>query len=109
MDAPAVLSMAVKLSVAGLWHLGTVTAACLASAGHNVTGFDADADVVRRLQADGQPPIFEPGLHELIDRGRCDGRLRFVSNPQTAMQQAEIVCIALDTRIDQDDHADVEA
>ena len=101
--------MTVRISVAGLWHLGSVTAACLASAGHDVTGFDVDLDVVRRLQTDGQPPIFEPGLPELVDSGRRDGHLRFSSDPQDAVRQSEIVWIAWDTPVDQDDHADVDA
>jgi UDPglucose 6-dehydrogenase len=108
MDAPAVLSVTVKLSVAGLWHLGSVTAACLASAGHDVTGFDPDVDVVRRLN-DGQPPIFEPGLPELIAGSYRDGRLRFSSDPREAMHQSEVVWIAWDTPVDRDDRADVDA
>jgi UDPglucose 6-dehydrogenase len=108
MDAPAVLSVTVKLSVAGLWHLGSVTAACLASAGHDVTGFDPDVDVVRRL-SDGQPPIFEPGLPELIAQSQREGRLRFSSDPREAMHESEVVWIAWDTPVDRDDRADVEA
>ena len=101
--------MTVRLSVAGLWHLGSVTAACLASAGHDVTGFDGDVETVRRLQDDGQPPIFEPGLHELVENGRRDGRLRFSSDAADAVRQSEIVWIAWDTPVDQDDRADVDA
>jgi UDPglucose 6-dehydrogenase len=101
--------MAMKLSVAGLWHLGSVTAACLASAGHDVTGFDVDGDVVRRLQTDGQPPIFEPGLRELVDSGRREGRLRFSSDPRDAARHSDVVWIAWDTPVDGDDRADVEA
>jgi len=99
----------VKLSVAGLWHLGSVTAACLASAGHDVTGFDVDGDVVRRLQTDGRPPIFEPGLRELVDSGRREGRLRFSSDPRDAVRQSDVVWIAWDTPVDRNDRADAEA
>ena len=49
-----------KVGVAGLWHLGSVTAACLAEAGSKVVGLD-DAAIVAELQA-GRPPIAEPGL-----------------------------------------------
>jgi UDPglucose 6-dehydrogenase len=100
--------VAVKLSVAGLWHLGSVTAACVASAGHDVTGFDPDVDVVRRL-TNGQPPVFEPGLPELIAQSYREGRLRFSSDPREAMHQSEVVWIAWDTPVDRDDRADVDA
>ena len=50
-----------KVAVLGLWHLGSVTAACLASAGHVVRAFDPDA-AHRRGAGGGQPPVAEPGL-----------------------------------------------
>lgn len=55
-----------RVCVAGLWHLGTVTAACLASADHDVTGLDFDEAVVSRLAA-GTPPLLEPWLEELYE------------------------------------------
>jgi UDPglucose 6-dehydrogenase len=97
----------VKVCVVGLWHLGTVIAACLASGGHDVVGLDFDADTVRNLKA-GEPPIFEPGLEDLIKRGLREGRLRFTSDVVDALRDAEIVWIAYDTPVDDDDRADVE-
>ena len=47
-----------RVCVCGLWHLGTVLAACLASAGHDVTGYDENVDELRR----GKLPVQEPGL-----------------------------------------------
>ena len=61
-----------KACVLGLWHLGTVTSACLASGGHDVTGLDFDADVVVSLAA-GKPPLFEPGLKDLVNAGLASG------------------------------------
>src|ERR1700761_8574219 len=52
-----------KVAVLGLWHLGTVTAACVAGAGIPTIGIDDDADVVTRL-GNGEPPLYEPGLAE---------------------------------------------
>ena len=54
-----------KVCVQGLWHLGTVTASALASVGHEVTGLDDSPRVIAGLQQ-GEPPVFEPGLGELI-------------------------------------------
>lgn len=96
-----------KVCVAGLWHLGTVTAACLASGGHDVTGWDANGETIARL-ARNEPPVFEPGLAELVTRGVAEGRLRFTTDAAEALRDAEIVWVAYDTPVDDDDNADVE-
>jgi UDPglucose 6-dehydrogenase len=91
----------------GLWHLGTVTAACLASVGHTVTGLDFDPAVIRDLEQ-GKPPLFEPGLADLVQHGLADKRLRFTTDLAAAVQGAQIVWVAYDTPVDADDNADVE-
>jgi len=96
-----------KVCVMGLWHLGSVTAACLASVGHQVTGFDFNERVISNLRK-GQPPLFEPGLEDLIKTGLADGRLRFTADPEQAFQSAEIVWVTYDTPVDEEDHADVD-
>ena len=93
--------------VLGLWHLGTVTAACLAQAGHNVTGIDFDEETVDRLQQ-GVPPIFEPGLEELVRQGLSGGQLSFTTDLPAAVKGAPVVWVAYDTPVDDDDKADVE-
>jgi UDPglucose 6-dehydrogenase len=94
------------VAVAGLWHLGSVTAASLAAAGHSVSGIDFDADVVRGLR-DGRAPLFEPGLDDLITAGAKAGRLTF-SGDAADVSAADVVWITYDTPVDQDDRADVE-
>jgi UDPglucose 6-dehydrogenase len=94
-----------KVCVVGLWHLGTVTAGCLAAAGLDVTGLDDDASVIDAL-TQGRPPLFEPGLEELLNSGLASGRLRFTTDPRAAAG-ADIVWIAFDTPVDDDDRADV--
>src|SRR5262249_27058574 len=69
------------VAVAGLWHLGTVTAACLASRDIVTIGYDPDAETVRKLQA-GEPPLFEPGLAELVRAGLDRKTLRFTNSPE---------------------------
>jgi len=95
-----------KVCVVGLWHLGTVTAACLASAGHEVVGLDFDSETVRKLQA-GQPPLYEPGLKELVQQGIAQGRLRFCSEVTDALPASEVVWVTYDTPVDEEDRADV--
>src|SRR5579859_3672245 len=67
-----------NIGVLGLWHLGTVTAAGLATLGHRVVGLDFDESRVANLNK-GVTPVFEPGLAELITRGLSSGNLRFSS------------------------------
>jgi UDPglucose 6-dehydrogenase len=95
----------VKVCVQGLWHLGTVTAACLARAGHDVTGLDDDGDALRALSA-GVPPVFEPGLEALIKTGLAAGCLCFTPDPAAALRDADVLWVAFDTPIDEQDHAD---
>ena len=69
-----------KVAVLGLWHLGTVTAACVAGAGIAVVGIDDDAQTIAKL-ANGEPPLYEPGLAELVGEGLASGRLAFATDP----------------------------
>jgi UDPglucose 6-dehydrogenase len=87
-----------RICVCGLWHLGTVIAACLAAAGHDVTGFDENVEALGR----GELPVQEPGLAELIRA------VRFTSDREV-LRSADVVWIAWDTPVDDDDRADVEA
>lgn len=96
-----------NVCVAGLWHLGSVTAACLAGAGHNVIGYDEIA--VTEALAAGRAPVSEPGLHDLIRQTAADGRLRFTSDPAEALKTASVLWVTWDTPVDDDDRADVEA
>ena len=90
----------------GLWHLGCVTAASLAQEHFQVWGLDSNSDVIQNLK-DGKPPIFEPGLTESIAEGLRSGGLRFTSDYGEALGDADVVWIAFDTPVDEDDHADV--
>jgi UDPglucose 6-dehydrogenase len=95
-----------KLVVQGLWHLGCVTAACCAKAGHNVTGLTEDAAEAARLNA-GTLPIHEPGLAELFAAGLASGKLRFTADTSEALNDAELCWVAYDTPVDNEDRADV--
>jgi UDPglucose 6-dehydrogenase len=96
-----------RVCVMGLWHLGTVTAACLASVGHEVVGLDLDPATVTGLQA-GRPPVFEPGLAELVNKGVSEGCLRFTTDVASAVDGADVIWVAYDTPVDDEDRADVD-
>lgn len=88
-----------KVGVVGLFHLGCVTAACLANAGHDVVAFDPSAEVINNLKK-GNAPIYEPGLDALLPKVKFTADLQDLSN-------ADIVWITYDTPVDENDIADV--
>lgn len=94
-----------KVVVLGLWHLGTVTAACTAAAGISTVGVDDDTAVIDGL-AKGEPPLFEPGLAELLANGLAAKTLSFTTD-KTAIRNADVVWVCHDTPVDDEDRADV--
>lgn len=96
-----------KICVFGLWHLGTVTAACLANAGFQVVGLDFDQETINSLQRGGAP-IHEPGLNELISANLLKGKLEFSTDPEVALAGVDVLWVAFDTPVDNEDRADDE-
>ncbi len=94
-----------KIVVGGLWHLGCVTAACMAEH-YDVVAYDPDGGVVEGLRR-GEPPIFEPGLTELLDDGVRRARLAFTDVPAAAAE-ADVLWMAYDTPVDDHDTPDVD-
>ncbi len=97
-----------KVAVLGLWHLGSVTAACLARAGHDVTGWDPDAAAIAAL-AQGRPPVAEPGLDAIVRDELASTRLAFTTEIAAAVAGADVVWLTCDTPVDDEDRADVES
>lgn len=96
-----------RVCVQGLWHLGSVTAACLASVGHEVVGLDFDQEVIASL-SEGKAPLFEPDLDPLIVEGVFSGRLRFTSDMISACKDADILWVTFDTPVNDNDEADID-
>lgn len=94
-----------KICVYGLHHLGSVTAACLAEAGFTTIGLD-ETIIIESLKK-GLPPIYEPGLAELITAGLNSGKLSFTADAKTALTDLNILWICFDTPVNDDDQADV--
>jgi UDPglucose 6-dehydrogenase len=94
-----------RIGVVGLWHLGSVTAACLGSH-FEVIGYDSDAKIVSAL-SEGRPPLFEPGLEDLVRAGLASGNLRFTARAEE-LGAAEIIWVTHDTPVDDDDRAIVD-
>ena len=84
------------VTVIGCGYVGLVTATCLASIGHAVRGVEKDPRKLKALQ-DGQCPIFEPGLHELMREHYASGQLQFTDDVAAAIRDAEVVYLAVGT------------
>lgn len=95
-----------RIVVYGLWHLGCVTAACLAQSGQQVIGLDLDEQVIANLQR-GQPPLHEPGLAELIAADLANGQLLFTTDATAALHEADVLWVTCDTPVNEQDEADV--
>jgi len=95
-----------KLAVVGTGYVGLVTGSCLAELGHNVTCVDIDATKIGELN-NGVVSIFEPGLTDLVERGRRAGRLRFTTDLGEAMPGSSAVFIAVGTPSDSSGRADL--
>ncbi|QFZ16099.1 UDP-glucose dehydrogenase family protein [Saccharothrix syringae] len=97
-----------RIAVVGTGYVGLTTGACLASLGHRVECADVDALKVNRLRA-GQVDILEPGLAELVARGRATGGLTFVEGARGAVADAEVVFLCLPTPMGAGGAADLGA
>lgn len=95
-----------KIAVTGLWHLGLVTAACLAKAGYEVTAYDADENLIANLNQ-AKTPIMEPGLDELLAAGISGKQLTYTSQLESLKNQ-DIVWVTYDTPVNDKDEADVQ-
>jgi len=96
-----------KVCVQGLWHLGSVTAACIASLGNKVVGLDFDKNIIQEL-AKGNAPIFEQGLNDLIQLGLINNNLKFTDQIIDAVSDIDVLWITYDTPVDEEDVANVE-
>ncbi|MDN5865158.1 MAG: nucleotide sugar dehydrogenase [Gammaproteobacteria bacterium] len=85
-----------KISVYGLGYVGSVSAAKLAEAGHDVVGVDVNRDKIDTINH-GEAPIIEPGLAQLIRKGVTSGRLRATSSSEEAVADSDVALICVGT------------
>jgi len=85
-----------RITVVGTGYVGLVTGVCLADTGNQVVCCDIDAGKVARLR-EGQSPIFEPGLSDLLASGLTSGRLRFTTDLGEGVRHAQVLFIAIGT------------
>ncbi|WP_208607681.1 UDP-glucose dehydrogenase family protein [Paenibacillus pectinilyticus] len=90
----------------GTGYVGLVHGAVLSSYGFQVTCMDVDVDKIKHLQ-DGNSPIYEPGLEELLRHSLRDGLLTFTTSPQQVIQESDVIFIAVGTPAKEDGGADL--
>jgi UDPglucose 6-dehydrogenase len=83
-----------QISIIGCGHVGLVTGGCLAAIGHRVSAVDRDAGRIRPLE-EGRLPVYEPHLHELIQRSRAAGLLTFANEPTAALYAADAIFLCI--------------
>ncbi|MBI1209040.1 MAG: nucleotide sugar dehydrogenase [Azospirillum sp.] len=96
-----------RVAMIGTGYVGLVSGACFSEFGVTVVCVDKDAAKIERLRQ-GQIPIYEPGLDELVHKNVEAGRLSFSENLSEAVGQADAVFIAVGTPSRRGDgHADL--
>lgn len=96
-----------RVAMIGTGYVGLVSGACFADFGHVVTCVDKDASKIERLKQ-GEIPIFEPGLDDLVAQNVSAGRLHFTTEAKDAIADADAVFIAVGTPSRRGDgHADL--
>jgi GDP-mannose 6-dehydrogenase len=85
-----------RIAVFGLGYVGTVTAAGLASRGHEVCGVDVDAVKVNQIRS-GRSPVVEPGIDELIAGAVVSGNLTATTDPVVALDRADVSLLCVGT------------
>ena len=94
------------IGVVGVGYVGLTTGACLAHIGHTVVCGDVDAEKIDRLR-NGEIPIVEEGLTEIVSDGISTGRLEFVVGATEVAERSDIVFLCVPTPQDDDGSADL--
>ena len=96
-----------KVTIVGTGYVGLVSGACLAEVGNHVLCLDLDPAKIRILE-NGDIPIHEPGLIDIVRRNIAAGRLGFTTDIDRAVAHACIQFIAVGTPPDEDGSADLQ-
>jgi UDPglucose 6-dehydrogenase len=96
-----------NIAIVGTGYVGLVSGTCFAEMGVNVTCVDVNEQKIQAL-LNGQIPIYEPGLDEMVLRNHKEGRLNFTTDLSTCLDKVDIVFSAVGTPPDEDGSADLK-
>ena len=96
-----------NITVVGTGYVGLVTATCLAETGNHIVCVDIDEAKIAKMK-NGEVPIYEPHLDVLFERNIKQGRLQFTTKLEDAVNDAEIIFLALPTPPGEDGSADLK-
>ena len=96
-----------NIAIVGTGYVGLVSGTCFAETGVNVTCIDVDAQKIERLQ-NGDIPIYEPGLEDMVKKNVKAGRLKFSTDLAAVLNEQDIVFSAVGTPPDEDGSADLK-
>ncbi len=96
-----------KLTVVGTGYVGLVTGACFAEMGNDVLCVDVDAAKIAKLRQ-GELPIYEPGLGDVVQRNVEGGRLHFSTDVAEGVRFGTMIFIAVGTPPGEDGSADMQ-
>jgi UDPglucose 6-dehydrogenase len=96
-----------NITVIGTGYVGLVSGTCLAEVGNHVLCIDIDQSKIDMLD-NGEIPIYEPGLEELVKKNVDAGRLSFSSDISKGVDFGSILFIAVGTPPDEDGSADLK-
>lgn len=96
-----------NIAIVGTGYVGLVSGTCFSEMGVNVTCVDVNEQKIQAL-LNGQIPIYEPGLDEMVLRNHKEGRLNFTTDLSTCLDKVDIVFSAVGTPPDEDGSADLK-
>lgn len=96
-----------NIAIVGTGYVGLVSGTCFAEMGVNVTCVDIDEKKIERLK-NGEVPIYEPGLDEMVIRNHREQRLHFTTDLAEVIDNVEVVFSAVGTPPDEDGSADLQ-
>lgn len=96
-----------NIAIVGTGYVGLVSGACFAEMGIDVTCVDINPEKIKCL-LNGEIPIYEPGLDDLVKRNVEAGRLHFTTDLTTCLDNVEVVFSAVGTPPDEDGSADLQ-
>ena len=87
-----------RISIFGSGYVGLVQAAVFSEVGHDVVCMDIDPSRIEQIKG-GDLPFFEPGLADLVKAGIAQGKLRFTSDTEAAVEHGDYLFLGMTWKI----------